>query len=101
MGETLIALLTLLSALAALAFLATVAVFVTRIMRVLERIGGKDSLLAKIRYGVRAIEVETGHIAPQVTQLNGALSAAAGGFAAIDATLGRIVTAAVAQERAS
>ncbi len=96
-----VVLLTVLSCLAALVFLATVAVLVTRITRVLERIGGRNSLLAKISYGVRAIEVETGHIAPQVTQLNGALSAAAGGLGAIDATLGRIVATALKQGRAS
>lgn len=96
-----IILLTVLSCLAALAFLAVVAGYVTHITRTLERIGGKNSLLAKISYGVRAIETETGNIAPQVTQLNGALTAAAGGLTAIDATLARIIAAAVTQGRAS
>jgi len=89
--------LTLLSCLAAVLFLVVLAVFVTRITRTLERIGGADSLLAKIMYGVRAIETETGQIPAQVIKLNGSLNAAAGGLSAIDATLVRIIEAASRQ----
>jgi len=90
-------LLTIFSVLAVVAFFVVVAVFVHRIAIALESIGGTDSSLSKIRYGVRAIEVETGHIAPQVTQLNQALAAAAGGLKSIDDTLARIAAAAVKQ----
>lgn len=92
-----IVLLTLLSCLAAVVFLVVVAVFVTRITRTLERIGGANSLLAKIAYGVRAIEIETEQIPRQVLKLNGSLTAAAGGLSAIDGTLVRIIEAAVKQ----
>ncbi len=92
-----IVLLTLLSCLAAVIFLVVVAVYVTRITRTLERIGGANSLLAKIMYGVRAIETETGQIPVQVIKLNGSLNAAAGGLGAIDGTLVRIIDAAVKQ----
>ncbi len=92
-----IVLLTLLSALATVLFFGVVAIFVLRITRTLERIGGSDSALSKITYGVRAIEVETGGIPRHVTQLNQALTAAAGGLKAIDDTLVRIVDAAVKQ----
>ncbi len=92
-----IILLTVLSALATLLFFGVVAVYVLRITRTLERIGGSDSALSQITYGVRAIEVETGGIPKQVTQLNQALTAAAGGLKAIDGTLVRIIDAAVKQ----
>ena len=49
--------------------------------------GGKCSL-AMITWGVRAIETETAHIAPQVTALNGALSQVAAGLKAICGALG-------------
>ena len=89
--------LTVLSLLAALAFFVVVAIFVSKISFHLESIGGSDSALSKISYGVRAIETETGGIAPQVTRLNRALGEAALGLKAIDETLVRIVGAAVAQ----
>src|SRR5438128_2122068 len=63
--------LTILSALEVLAFAGALVYFLNRISTVLERIGGNpDSDLAKISFGVRAIEKETSHLAPQVTQLN-------------------------------
>lgn len=94
-----IILLTVLSCLAAVLFLVVLAVFVTRITSTLERIGGANSLLAKIMYGVRAIETETGQIPVQVIKLNASLTAAAGGLSAIDGTLTRIIDAAIRQEQ--
>ena len=58
-----ITLLTLITCLAALVFLAVVALALTRIVALLESIGGKgDSYLAKLRLGLRAIERETSHL---------------------------------------
>ena len=51
-----------------------------------------------ITWGVRAIEVETGHIPTQVTQLNGALSQVAAGLKAIDGGLVAVAEAAAKQE---
>ena len=92
-------LLTLLACVLALAFLVTLASFVIRITGVVEKIGtsGKSSL-AMITWGVRAIEVETGHIPTQVTRLNGALSQVAAGLETIDGGLVAIADAAARQE---
>ncbi len=63
--------LTILSSLAVVAFAAVLVVYLVAILRTLEAIGGRPtSYLAKIRLGVRAIESETGALAPQVTRLN-------------------------------
>jgi len=93
--------LTLLGAFVAVLFLSVVAIYVSRITRALERIGGDNSLLAKITYGVRAIEVETGAIPTQVVKLNASLGAAGGGLTAIDETLKRIIDAAAKQVRST
>lgn len=67
--------LTLLSALQVLAFVGALVAFLGRIVKTLESIGGSPtSYLAKISFGVRAIEKETSHLAPQVTQLNEGLT---------------------------
>ena len=57
------------------------ALFVRAIVHELEEIGGPATrfvrpvnYLSKIRLGLRAIEVETAYIAPQVTQLNQTLT---------------------------
>jgi hypothetical protein len=69
-----ILLLTTLSCLVALALLLVVAVGLVRIARTLEGIGGAPtSYLAKIRFGLRAIEVETSHLQPQAAALTGGL----------------------------
>jgi hypothetical protein len=69
-----ILLLTALSCLAALALLLAVAVGLVRIARALEGIGGTPtSFLAKIRFGLRAIEVETSQLRPQAEALAGGL----------------------------
>jgi hypothetical protein len=83
-----IVLLTLLSCLAALALLGVVAVYLVRIIRALEGIGGTPtSYLAKIRFGLRAIETETGQIRPQVTALTEGLRALDGGLRSVERDL--------------
>jgi uncharacterized protein YoxC len=91
-------LLTVLTALAVLALVAVLVVYLVRIIRELERIGGTaTSLLAKIRLGVRAIEQETGALAPEVTRLNHGLGAIAGGLRTVDDHLASTVAAVSAQ----
>lgn len=87
-------LLTAISVLGAAALFIALALFLRPIIRELEDIGGPPTrfrvpanFLAKIRLGVRAIEVETGAIVPQVTKLNGGLTAIRDGLRAIDANL--------------
>lgn len=85
-------LLTLLSCLAALALLAIVAVYLILISRQLGLIGGAPtSYLAKIRFGLRAIEQETGLLAPQVTQLNDGLASLDTGLRSVEGELARVV----------
>lgn len=94
-------LLAILSLVGAAALFIALALFLFAIVKVLEEIGGtavkqfgaRASLLSKIRMGLRAIEVQTGAIAPAVTQLNGGLSAVRDGLGAIDANLGKLITA--------
>ena len=81
-------LLTVLSCLAALALLLAVAVYLVRITRALEGIGGTPtSSLAKIRFGLRAIETETGQIQPQATALTESLRALDGGLRSVERDL--------------
>ncbi|MBI4672590.1 MAG: hypothetical protein HY741_13105 [Chloroflexi bacterium] len=92
-------LLTLLSALTIVIFFAVVLIYVRQITLVLESIGGKgDSYLAKLRLGLRAIEGETDHLAPEVTKLNDTLTRIAGGLKAVDEHLVHTIDAAVKQE---
>ena len=85
-------LLTFLSCLAAVLLLGIVAVYLVLIRRQLDAIGGSPtSYLAKIRFGLRAIETETGHLAPQVVQLNEGLRTLDGGLRAVDAELVRVI----------
>lgn len=70
-------LLTVLTILAILLLVAVLVVGLVRIIGVLESIGGTSrgytrspSLLSKARWGVRAIEQQTGALEPQVTKLN-------------------------------
>ena len=79
-----IILLTLASCLAVLLLLAVVAIDLRRIISELDDIGGASrSYLAKIRYGLRAIEVETAQLAPQGTALNRGLRALDGGLRSV------------------
>ena len=70
------------------------AVFVTLILRELVPTGGTAvSLLAKIRMGLRAIEIETGYIPREVTRLNAGLGQVGAGLVAVDGNLGRMAAA--------
>ena len=91
--------LTILSALEVLTFAGALVYFLNRIASALERIGGTpDSYLAKLSFGLRAIEKETSHLAPQVTQLNQGLEALAGELNASDEHL-KSVSEALAGEK--
>lgn len=93
-------LLTILSVTGASALFIALTIFLIKISVELEKVGGKtrvygepSSYLSKIRLGVRAIEVQTGALAPQVTTLNGGLTAVRDGMHAIDANLAGVITA--------
>ncbi len=93
-------LLMLLSVIAAAALFIALALFLDAITTQLEKIGGEEkgygvraSYLSKIRVGVRAIESETGMIAPQVTQLNTTLSQVRDGLIVVEANLGGVIAA--------
>lgn len=98
-------LLALISLVAAAALFIALVVFLHFISVELERIGGMKkagyglpaSFLSKIRLGVRAIEVQTGGLAPEVIKLNGGLTAVRDGLAVIDANLDGVITAVSAQ----
>tara|TARA_B100000780_G_scaffold156103_1_gene109177 strand:- start:5029 stop:5319 length:291 start_codon:yes stop_codon:yes gene_type:complete len=69
------------------------------IIDTLVAIGGNGkSYLAKLRLGLRAIEVETGHIPTQVTQLNNTLKDVSGGLKVLDNQLKDCISAAVNQK---
>ena len=96
--------LALLSVIGAAALFIALALFLFVIGGELERIGGEEkgygvkaSYLSKIRVGVRAIETETGMIAPQVTQLNDTLTKFRDGLVVVDNNLGGLITAVSAQ----
>ena len=91
-------LLTLLTALLVLVFFSVLAYALVRISGALIAIGGKPtSYLAKLRMGLRAIEKETSHLAPQVTQVNAGLTQIAGGLASVDKHLVGTIAAVVKQ----
>ena len=91
--------LTTLSALLVLAFFAVLAFALKRIGDVLRSIGGTPtSFLAKLRLGLRAIEKETSHLAPQVTKINAGLTQIAGGLSSVDKHLVGTIDAVVKQE---
>ncbi len=93
-------LLTLLTGALVLIVLLVVAVALIKISTVLRSIGGTPtSFLAKLRMGLRAIQMETSHLTPQVVKLNEGLSEIAGGLQAIDKNLVATINAAVKQPR--
>ena len=93
-----ILLLTILAAVAVVALVVVLAAYLIAIIRLLESIGGNStSWLAKIRWGVRAIDTQTALIPPQVTALNRGLSAVSDGLKVIDASLGSTIEAVVRQ----
>lgn len=101
---TTMAWLTLISVAGAAALFLALGIYLALIIRELEATGGAPkgygahaSLLSKIRMGLRAIEVQTGGLAPQVTQLNGGLSAVRDGIKAIDNNLGGVIAAVTRQ----
>ena len=78
-------LLTVLAAVLVLVFFGVLAYALMKIAGTLESIGGNPtSYLAKLRLGLRAIEKETSHLAPSVTQINAGLKQIAGGLASVD-----------------
>ncbi len=82
-------LLILVTAVAVLVFFLVVAWGLMRIAPLLESIGGEgDSLLAKLRLGLRAIERETSHLPVAAPRINAALGAVAAGLITVDASLG-------------
>ncbi len=99
-------LLTLLSVIGVAALFLALAIYLLLIQHALESIGGlearaygaRPSVLSKIRLGVRAIETQTGGLAPQVTRLNAGLSAVRDGLNAIDSNLGGVIAAVSNQE---
>ncbi len=100
-----IELLTFVTALAVLALVAVLVLFLTRIVATLDSISGepsgyssRQSYVGKIAFGVRAIEMQTSHLGPEVTQLNAGLSAAADGLRSIDGHLVRTIENVVRQE---
>ena len=98
-------LLTALSILAVLLLFGALVFYLIRIIAALESIGGKAtgyssrlSYLGKIAFGVRAIEQQTGHLAPEVIRLNESLTKAAAGLRSIDSHLVGTIEAVVRQE---
>jgi len=68
--------------------------YLRSIIRLLNHIGGDgDSYLAKLRLGLRAIEVETGHLPTEVTKLNAGLSDTADGLVVVNENLAGTITA--------
>lgn len=93
-------LLAVLSVIGASALFIALAIFLFKISSQLAMIGGEEkgygvkaSFLAKIRMGVRAIESETGMIAPQVTRLNDTLTKVRDGLIVVDNNLGGVIAA--------
>lgn len=100
---------TILTVVLVLALVAVLVVGVTKIVFTLERIGGASmsymgenmgdrlSGLAKIRWGLRAIERQTSAIEPEVTRLNDGLVALDEALGEVEAGLGGLVEALDAQ----
>ncbi len=81
--------LTVISAVQVLVFVGALVTYLRRIVTSLESIGGlPTSYLAKISFGVRAIEKETSHLAPQVIQLNQGLTILGEKLGVVDEHLG-------------
>jgi hypothetical protein len=88
------------------ALFVALALYVRAIAQELEEIGGPATrfyrpvnYLSKIRVGLRAIDVHTGHLAPQVTTLNATLASIRDGLRAVDAALGETIAGITRQER--
>lgn len=88
------------------ALFVALALYVRAISRELEEIGGPatrfyrpTNYLSKIRLGLRAIDVHTGHITPQVTALNTTLESIRDGLQAVDSGLAATIAAVQRQGR--
>jgi hypothetical protein len=99
--------LAVLSVVGVAALFVALALFLRAIDRVLEDIGGPATrfstpanFLSKIRLGVRAIERQTGALAPYVTKLNAGLAAVRDGLEAIDTNLAGLIAGVSRQGRA-
>lgn len=91
--------LTLASVLAAAALFIALAIFLRLILAQLEPAAGwPTSFLAKIRLGLRAIEIETGNIPGEVPRLNEGLSQIAGGLGVVERNLAELGAALRRQE---
>lgn len=91
--------LAIVSVVAASALFIALAVFLMLILGELGPTGGTPvSYLAKIRMGLRAIEIETGHIPVEVTKLNAGLGAIRDGLVVVDGNLGHLASALQRQE---
>jgi len=91
-------LLTVISALVVVLFFGVLAAYLVQIARTLEAIGGNpDSVLAKLRWGLRAIEQETGHLTSEVPKLNEGLTALANGLQQVDGHLVKTIEAVAGQ----
>lgn len=81
-----------------LVFVAALLFFVLRITALVNAIGGRPtSYLAKLRMGLRAIEIETGHLPQLVEGANRELSVVADGLQAVDRHLKATLEAAAKQ----
>jgi len=84
--------------LAVLILVGMLASHLKQIIQLLTSIGGDgESYLAKLRLGLRAIETETGHLAPNVLSLNETLTQTAGGLKAVDEAIVNSIDAALKQ----
>lgn len=99
-------LLMVLSVLGVVVLFAALAAFLVFITEELETIGGPATrfkkpvnYLSHIRMGVRAIEMQTGGLAPQVTKLNAGLTAVRDGLVAIDQNLAAVIAGVSRQKR--
>lgn len=81
-------LLTVLTIVLVLVLVGALVTYLLKIIAALEAIGGDpDSLLAKVRWGLRAIEKQTDAIGPQVTRLNAGLGAIGEGLGQVESNL--------------
>ncbi len=81
-------LLTVLTIALVLVLVGALVLYLFKIIDALEAIGGNpDSLLARVRWGLRAIEKQTDALGPQVTKLNGGLGAIGEGLSEVESNL--------------
>jgi len=94
--------MTLLTIAAVFLLFGVLVVYLLEIIDALEAIGGTDtSLLAHVRWGVRAIEGMTDALGPEVGKLNEGLGAVDEGLGAIGESLGGLADALERQGRRS